>query len=130
MNTLGRSLLLSTALATLAGAVTVSPAAAQSLTEDQVAMFRYRSIGPTRQSGRFVEIAVPTDDPHTFYIATASGHLWKTENRGITFDILFDDQDVFSIGAIAGAVRGASARRYSFHSVGAILASVKPSARR
>jgi photosystem II stability/assembly factor-like uncharacterized protein len=103
MNTLGRSLLLSTALATLAGAVTVSPAAAQSLTEDQVAMFRYRSIGPTRQSGRFVEIAVPTDDPHTFYIATASGHLWKTENRGITFDILFDDQDVFSIGAIAVA---------------------------
>ncbi|MDT8341164.1 MAG: hypothetical protein RQ751_06600 [Longimicrobiales bacterium] len=79
------------------------PAAAQSLTEDHLAVFDYRSIGPTRQSGRFVDIAVPSDDPHTFYIATASGHLWKTTNRGITFDVLFEEEDVFSIGAIAVA---------------------------
>ncbi|MBT4913841.1 MAG: hypothetical protein HON08_10605, partial [Gemmatimonadales bacterium] len=40
--------------------------------------------------------------PHTFYIATASGGLWRTNNRGISFDVLFADQaDVFSIGAIA-----------------------------
>lgn len=80
------------------------PAAGQSLTEDVLANMEYRELGPTRQSGRFVDIAVPTDDPHTFYIATASGHLWKTTNRGITFDVLFDEQpDVFSIGAIAVA---------------------------
>lgn len=80
------------------------PAAGQALTEDVLSAMEYREIGPTRQSGRFVDIAVPTDDPHTFYIATASGHLWKTTNRGITFDVLFEDQpDVFSIGAIAVA---------------------------
>ena len=77
---------------------------AQSLTEATLANLEYREIGPTRQSGRFVDIAVPSDDPHTFYIATASGHLWKTTNRGITFDVLFDEQpDIFSIGAIAVA---------------------------
>ncbi|KPJ83105.1 MAG: glycosyl hydrolase [Gemmatimonas sp. SG8_23] len=82
----------------------VTPTAAQTLTEGLLANLEYREIGPTRQSGRFVDIAVPSDDPHTFYIATASGHLWKTTNRGISFEVLFDDQpDVFSIGAIAVA---------------------------
>jgi len=81
-----------------------TPTAAQTLTEGLLANLEYREIGPTRQSGRFVDIAVPSDDPHTFYIATASGHLWKTTNRGISFEVLFDDQpDVFSIGAIAVA---------------------------
>jgi photosystem II stability/assembly factor-like uncharacterized protein len=81
-----------------------APATAQSLTENVLANLSYREIGPTRQSGRFVDIAMPSDDPHTFYIATASGHLWKTTNRGISFEVLFDDQpDVFSIGAIAVA---------------------------
>lgn len=79
-------------------------ATAQSLTEDVLANLEYREIGPTRESGRFVDIAVPSDDPHTFYIATASGHLWKSTNRGITFEVLFDDQpQVFSIGAVAVA---------------------------
>jgi len=82
----------------------VSPVAAQTLSEDVLSNLEYREIGPTRQSGRFIDIAVPTDDDHTFYMATASGHLWKTSNRGITFEVLFDDQpDVYSIGAIAVA---------------------------
>ena len=82
--------------------LTAQPAIAQSLSEETLANLEYREIGPTRQSGRFVDIAVPSDAPHTFYIATASGHLWKTTNRGITFDVLFNDQpDIFSIGAIA-----------------------------
>ncbi|MGB1778300.1 MAG: WD40/YVTN/BNR-like repeat-containing protein, partial [Longimicrobiales bacterium] len=88
----------------LASLAQVAPASAQSLSEATLANLEYRELGPTRQSGRFVDIAVPSDDPHTFYIATASGHLWKTTNRGITFDVLFDDMpDVFSIGAIAVA---------------------------
>ena len=76
--------------------------AAQSL-QGVLCTIEYREIGPTRQSGRFVDIAVPRQQPHTFYIATASGHLWKTSNRGISFDVLFDQEEVFSIGAIAVA---------------------------
>ncbi len=87
------------ALAVATAALTLpATTSAQSLDESVFATLEYRETGPTRQSGRFVDIAVPTDDPHTFYIATASGHLWKTTNRGITFDVLFTDQpDVFSI---------------------------------
>ena len=63
----------------------------------------FRSIGPTQQSGRFVDFAVPAGRPHTFYAAAASGGLWKTENNGQTFEPLFENEKVFSIGDIAVA---------------------------
>jgi photosystem II stability/assembly factor-like uncharacterized protein len=63
----------------------------------------YRSIGPTRQSGRFVDFAVPAQQPNTFYAATGSGGLWKTVNNGQTFEPIFDNEKVFSIGDIAVA---------------------------
>ena len=63
----------------------------------------FRSIGPTQQSGRFVDFAVPSGQPYTFYAASASGGLWKTENNGQTFQPLFDNEKVFSIGDIAVA---------------------------
>ncbi len=64
---------------------------------------KFRSIGPTQQSGRFVDFAVPAQRPHTFYAAAASGHLWKTENNGQTFEPLFENEKVYSIGDIAVA---------------------------
>jgi len=75
----------------------------QSLTEDLLKSLEYRAIGPTRQSGRFVDFAVPVQQPHTFYAATGSGGLWKTTNNGITFEPIFDYENVFSIGDIAVA---------------------------
>ncbi len=36
-----------------------------------------------------------------FYAATATGGLWKTVNNGITFEPVFDNQSVISIGAVA-----------------------------
>ena len=87
----------------LMGLALPHPARAQQLGEELLAAFDWRSIGPTRQSGRFVDFAVPADDPWTFYAATASGHLWKSTNNGITFEELFTDEPVHSIGAIAVA---------------------------
>jgi photosystem II stability/assembly factor-like uncharacterized protein len=78
-------------------------ASQQGLTEDLLEAFDYRSIGPTRQSGRFVDFAIPAQEPWTFYAATGSGHLWKTVNNGITFEPLFTDERVFSIGDLAVA---------------------------
>lgn len=73
----------------------------QKLSEEILKNFNYRSIGPTRQSGRFVDFAIPEQQPYTFYAATASGGLWKTTNNGITFEPTFDNENVFSIGDIA-----------------------------
>ncbi|MGM0670385.1 MAG: VPS10 domain-containing protein, partial [Gemmatimonadota bacterium] len=86
-----------------AGALAPRESAAQTLSEENLAVFNYRSIGPTRQSGRFVDIAVPSQRPGTFYIAAASGHLWKSENHGLTYEVLFENEDVYSIGAVAVA---------------------------
>ncbi len=99
-----RSLGLAALVAVLAlGLQPPTAAEAQTLTEDQLSVFHYRSIGPTRQSGRFVDFAVPLQQPGTFYAATGSGHLWKTENHGLTFEALFENQAVYSIGDITVA---------------------------
>jgi photosystem II stability/assembly factor-like uncharacterized protein len=76
---------------------------AQELSPEVLKNFTFRSIGPTRESGRFVDFAVPAQEPYTFYAATASGGLWKTVNNGISFEPLFDHENVFSIGDIAVA---------------------------
>ena len=75
----------------------------QALSDELVKNFTYRSIGPTRQSGRFVDFALPEQEPYTIYAATASGGLWKSVNNGITFEPIFDHENVFSIGDIAVA---------------------------
>lgn len=74
--------------------------AAVRLNESLFQTVKFRSIGPTRQSGRFVDFAVPRQKPFTFYAATASGGLWKTVNNGISFEPIFDHEKVFSIGDI------------------------------
>jgi photosystem II stability/assembly factor-like uncharacterized protein len=79
----------------------VSQAASQIVSEDILKPVHYRSVGPTRQSGRFVDLAVYEKKPSVFYAALASGGLWKTVNNGITFEPVFDQNGVISIGDIA-----------------------------
>lgn len=75
----------------------------QQIKENLLKSMNYRNIGPTRQGGRFVDFAVPWQQPYTFYAATASGGLWKTTNNGQSFEPVFDHENVFSIGDIAVA---------------------------
>ena len=67
----------------------------------------WRTIGPAVTSGRVVDIAVPEGPSNanaaTFYVASASGGLWKTTNAGTTFEPVFDRESTVSIGAIAVA---------------------------
>ncbi|MCB0637437.1 MAG: glycosyl hydrolase [Lewinella sp.] len=74
----------------------------QALQENSpVAALPFRNIGPSVQSGRVSELAVRPDDPSHFYVAYASGGLWKTENNGTTFEPLFDREAVMTLGAVA-----------------------------
>jgi photosystem II stability/assembly factor-like uncharacterized protein len=59
-----------------------------------------RGIGPALTGGRIADIAVDPRDPRTWYIAAASGNLWKTTNAGTTFTPIFDDQASYSIGCV------------------------------
>ncbi len=61
----------------------------------------FRSIGPALTSGRVIDLAVDSSDPRVWWVAAASGGVWKTENAGTTWTPVFDDQASYSIGAIA-----------------------------
>jgi len=60
-----------------------------------------RNIGPAVMSGRIADIAIVPDDPATWYVAVGSGGVWKTVNAGATWTPIFDEQDSYSIGALA-----------------------------
>ena len=62
--------------------------------------FRIRLIGPALTSGRIADFAVNPDNKSEFYIATASGGVWKTINAGTTLSPIFDSQGSYSIGCI------------------------------
>jgi photosystem II stability/assembly factor-like uncharacterized protein len=64
---------------------------------------QFRSIGPAIMGGRIDDFAVVESNPHIIYAATASGGIWKTVNNGTTWDPLFDDQEVSSIGDVTVA---------------------------
>ena len=61
----------------------------------------FRSVGPTVMSGRVTDVDVSPTDPTTFYVAYASGGLWKTTSSGASFEPLFDDQAAMTLGDIA-----------------------------
>ncbi len=61
----------------------------------------FRSIGPATMSGRIDDLAVLERDPRIFYIAAATGGLWKTTNAGISLTPVFDSTNgLVSIGAV------------------------------
>jgi len=71
------------------------------LQAEDLAGLRPRNIGPAVMSGRIVDLAVVEIDPRVFYVASATGGLWKTGNNGVTFTPLFTHEAVHSIGAVA-----------------------------
>ncbi len=59
-----------------------------------------REIGPALTSGRIADFAVDPEDPATYYVASASGGVWKTANGGTTFEPIFESQGSYSIGVV------------------------------
>ena len=56
---------------------------------------------PAVTSGRVAALAVHPKDRGRYYVAAASGGVWKTVNAGITWTPVFDNEGSYSIGAIA-----------------------------
>ncbi|MEJ2204136.1 MAG: hypothetical protein P8170_08500 [Gemmatimonadota bacterium] len=69
-------------------------------TEDMTA-FRPRMIGPAVTGGRVHDIEAVPSDPSTLYVASASGGLWKSTNRGHTWLNVFDTMAVSTFGDVA-----------------------------
>ena len=72
-----------------------------SVKASDLSVFKFRSIGPAMISGRIVDLAVNPDNTAEYYVAAASGGVFKTINSGITFTPVFDGQKSYSIGCVS-----------------------------
>jgi photosystem II stability/assembly factor-like uncharacterized protein len=64
---------------------------------------KFREIGPATMGGRIDDFAVVESNPDIIFVGSASGGVFKTTNGGITWEALFDDQPVSSIGDVTVA---------------------------
>ncbi len=60
-----------------------------------------RSIGPAGMSGRIGDVEAVAMNPDIVYVGAATGGLWKSVTGGLTWEPIFDDQPVASIGAVS-----------------------------
>lgn len=73
------------------------------LRADDLKGLPWRSVGPANMGGRVADLAIAPGNPKTFFVAFATGGLFKTTNNGTTFSPVFDDQATASIGSVAVA---------------------------
>ncbi len=100
-----RPLLTFSLLTALIVSIDITLPARQPATGDAVAAalggLRWREIGPANMGGRVTAILGVPGDPKTFWVGAADGGVWKTTNGGTTFDGVFEDYPVYSVGALA-----------------------------
>jgi photosystem II stability/assembly factor-like uncharacterized protein len=77
----------------------VAPSVAQQISPEQYEHLPFRHIGPV--GNRAASIAGVPGDRMVYYAGAASGGVWKTEDAGLHWRPVFDDQPVHSIGALA-----------------------------
>ncbi len=109
---MGRTLAASMIAATLVAAVVIAgpgrggkagaaPEKTPELLSAQTfAGLKLRALGPALMSGRIGDFAVDPQRPHRYFVAVASGGVWKTENGGTTFEPVFDTEGSYSIGCV------------------------------
>ncbi|PKA83417.1 putative secreted protein (Por secretion system target) [Ulvibacter sp. MAR_2010_11] len=56
--------------------------------------------GPENIGGRISDIEIPSTQGQTYYVGAASGGIFKTTDAGATWQPIFDEQEVLSIGDI------------------------------
>ena len=78
-----------------------APLAGQHPTPEQYEGLRARHIGPV--GFRVSSVAGVPGDPATYFAGAATGGIWKTDDAGLHWRPVFDDQPVHSIGALAVA---------------------------
>ncbi|MDX1578981.1 MAG: glycosyl hydrolase, partial [Gemmatimonadota bacterium] len=92
--------------AALALAALAAPLGGQTVSPEDYENLRFRHIGPV--GNRMASVAGVPGDRTTYYAGAASGGIWKTEDAGLHWRPVFDDQPVHSIGALAVAPNDAA----------------------
>src|SRR5687768_14375413 len=86
-----KRLFLAALVAVLAATSVISRAqSSYGLNEETLKGIELRSIGPGLTTGRVQDVEIDPKNPNVWYVAAAFGGLWKTTNRGVTFEPIFD----------------------------------------
>lgn len=72
----------------------------QKIDTDLLEGINIRNVGPAGMSGRVTAIDAVISNPNIIYVGSASGGVWKSENAGVSWMPIFDDQPVQSCGSI------------------------------
>jgi photosystem II stability/assembly factor-like uncharacterized protein len=62
---------------------------------------RWRSVGPANMAGRVSDVEGNPQNPREFYVAYATGGVWKTTNSGTTWANITDNANIYSTSEIA-----------------------------
>jgi len=92
---------LTVALAVAGAADTVPKETTGGVTAETLSGLELRAIGPALMGGRIADIAVHPRRSSTWYLAVGSGGVWKTENAGVTWRPIFDEESSYSVGCVA-----------------------------
>ena len=79
----------------------VSTQSATAASKGPYGALHFRDIGPGVTSGRIQDIQIDPKDPAVLYAAAASGGLWKSTNKGMTWKDIFAGQPDNTFGAVA-----------------------------
>lgn len=85
----------------VAACAALAAQAPSGITSQTIKGLSLRTVGPYITTGRIADIEIDPKNPNVWYVAAASGGLFKTENRGNTFTPIFDDGGSYSLGVIA-----------------------------
>src|SRR5262245_15600395 len=61
----------------------------------------FRNIGPAAAGGRIHDIQIDPKNPAILYVAAATGGIWKSANKGVTWKPIFENQPDNTFGALA-----------------------------
>jgi photosystem II stability/assembly factor-like uncharacterized protein len=62
---------------------------------------RGRSIGPAGMSGRVASIDVVPGNPNIIFVGASTGGVWRSNDGGLAWEPIFDEQNYLGIGAVA-----------------------------
>ncbi|HLN27683.1 MAG TPA: hypothetical protein VK395_08055 [Gemmataceae bacterium] len=87
-------------IACISVAGAVSAADNEVSTPPEFKHLKYRLVGPSA-GGRVCRVAGVPGDPRTYYVASASGGIWKSADGGASWKAVTDDQPLSTVGSIA-----------------------------
>jgi len=81
-------------------AAETQPAEEETMAAGTFAGLTFRCLGPALTAGRVADFAVHPRNRAHYFVAVASGGVWKTTNGGTTWTPVFDNEGSYSIGCV------------------------------